>query len=113
MQITGDTTTANGSRTTAGNESYGKLLGGSILWVSGFGGFFDGIAFHQLPQWHHMLTSAGYLPDSVANLQVNTLADGAFHAATPTCSRLAACSSYGGRYPGCVVAGQDGICWGR
>ena len=29
-----------------------------------------------------MLTSAGYLPDSVANLQVNTLADGAFHAAT-------------------------------
>ena len=36
MQITGDTTTANGSRTTAGNESYGKLLwavsSGSLLW---------------------------------------------------------------------------------
>jgi uncharacterized membrane protein len=82
MQITGDTTTANGSRTTAGNESYGKLLWAGILLGLGFGGFFDGIVFHQLLQWHHMLTSAGYPPDSVANLQVNTLADGAFHSAT-------------------------------
>ena len=29
-----------------------------------------------------MLTSAGYPPDSVQNLQINTLADGLFHAAT-------------------------------
>lgn len=48
----------------------------------GLGGFFDGIVLHQILQWHHMLTSAGFPQDSVRNLQINTLADGAFHAAT-------------------------------
>lgn len=53
------------------------------IWLGlGLGGFFDGIVFHQILQWHHMLTSAGYPPTSVANLSVNTLADGLFHAAT-------------------------------
>ena len=53
------------------------------IWLGlGLGGFFDGIVFHQILQWHHMLTSAGYPPTSVANLDVNTLADGLFHAAT-------------------------------
>jgi uncharacterized membrane protein len=54
--------------------SAGVLLG------LGLGGFFDGIVFHQILQWHHMLTSAGHPPDSVANLKLNTLADGLFHA---------------------------------
>jgi uncharacterized membrane protein len=53
-----------------------------ILLGLGLGGFFDGIVFHQLLQWHHMLTSAGYPPDSVHNLEINTLWDGVFHAAT-------------------------------
>src|SRR3954453_11632098 len=48
----------------------------------GIGGFFDGIVFHQILQWHHMLTSAGYPPNSVQNLEINTLADGLFHATT-------------------------------
>jgi uncharacterized membrane protein len=48
----------------------------------GLGGFFDGIVLHQILQWHHMLTSAGYPPDSVANLRLNTLWDGLFHAST-------------------------------
>jgi uncharacterized membrane protein len=48
----------------------------------GLGGFFDGIVLHQLLQWHHMLTSAGYPPDSIHNLQVNTFWDGLFHAST-------------------------------
>ena len=48
----------------------------------GLGGFFDGIVLHQLLQWHHMLTSAGYPADSLRNLQINTLADGLFHAST-------------------------------
>ena len=26
----------------------------------GLGGFFDGIVLHQILQWHHMATSAGY-----------------------------------------------------
>lgn len=53
-----------------------------ILLGLGLGGFFDGIVLHQVLQWHHMLTSAGYPPDSVHNLQVNTLWDGLFHATT-------------------------------
>ncbi|MGG5810100.1 DUF2243 domain-containing protein [Falsiroseomonas sp. CW058] len=53
-----------------------------ILLGLGLGGFFDGIVLHQVLQWHHLLTSAGYPPDSVANLRVNTLADGLFHAST-------------------------------
>lgn len=53
------------------------------IWLGlGLGGFFDGIVFHQILRWHHMLTSAGYPPTSVANLDLNTLADGLFHAAT-------------------------------
>ena len=56
--------------------SAGVLLG------LGLGGFFDGIVLHQILQWHHMLTSAGYPADSVENLEINTLADGLFHAST-------------------------------
>jgi uncharacterized membrane protein len=48
----------------------------------GLGGFIDGIVLHQILQWHHMLTSAGYPPDSVRNLTINTLFDGLFHAVT-------------------------------
>jgi uncharacterized membrane protein len=57
------------------------LLAGLLLGL-GLGGFFDGIVLHQILQWHHMLTSAGFPADSVRNLQVNTLADGLFHAST-------------------------------
>jgi uncharacterized membrane protein len=53
-----------------------------ILFGLGLGGFFDGIVLHQILQWHHMLTSAGYPPDSIENLKVNTFWDGVFHAAT-------------------------------
>lgn len=37
---------------------------------------------HQLLQWHHMATSAGYPADNVENLRFNTLLDGLFHAGT-------------------------------
>jgi uncharacterized membrane protein len=57
-------------------------LAAGILLGLGIGGFFDGIVLHQLLQWHHLVTSAGYPPDSVENLKVNTFWDGAFHAAT-------------------------------
>ena len=53
-----------------------------IFFGLGLGGFFDGIVLHQVLQWHHMATSAGYPPDTVANLKLNTLLDGLFHAAT-------------------------------
>ncbi len=47
------------------------------------GGFIDGIAMHQILQWHHMLTDTGEHPaGSVAGLEDNTLADGFFHLST-------------------------------
>jgi uncharacterized membrane protein len=57
-------------------------LSAGILLGLGMGGFFDGIVLHQILQWHHMLTTAGFPADSVANLRVNTLWDGIFHATT-------------------------------
>jgi uncharacterized membrane protein len=57
-------------------------ISAEILLGLGLGGFFDGIILHQVLQWHHMLTSAGYPADSVQNLEVNTLWDGLFHSTT-------------------------------
>jgi uncharacterized membrane protein len=57
-------------------------LAGGILLGLGVGGFFDGIVLHQLLQWHHMVSSAGYPIDSLHNLEVNTIWDGVFHAST-------------------------------
>ncbi len=66
---------AQGRRDTLRNA--GLLLG------LGLGGFFDGIVLHQLLQWHHMFTSTGRWSDgTVHDLEVNTLGDGLFHAAT-------------------------------
>jgi uncharacterized membrane protein len=48
----------------------------------GLGGFFDGIVLHQILQWHHMLSSAGFPPTDLSNLKYNTLWDGLFHAFT-------------------------------
>lgn len=53
-----------------------------ILLGLGLGGFFDGIVLHQVLQWHHMLSSAGFPPDSLENLRLNTFFDGLFHVAT-------------------------------
>ena len=64
------------------NGSRSAIIRAGIIIGLGIGGFFDGIVLHQILQWHHMLTSAGYTPDSLQNLQINTFADGLFHAAT-------------------------------
>ena len=53
-----------------------------LLFGLGLGGFFDGILLHQVLQWHHMLSSAGYPANSVQNLEVNTLWDGLLHVST-------------------------------
>ncbi|WP_123622105.1 DUF2243 domain-containing protein [Halorubrum sp. CSM-61] len=57
------------------------LVRAGILLGLGLGGFFDGIVLHQILQWHHMV-SARVAPTTVADLQLNVLADGLFHAAT-------------------------------
>lgn len=57
-------------------------ISAGILFGLGLGGFFDGIVFHQILQWHHMLSNAGYPITSIENLKVNTFWDGLFHAST-------------------------------
>lgn len=53
-----------------------------ILLGLGLGGFFDGIVLHQILQWHHIATSAGYPANSLENLELNVVLDGLFHACT-------------------------------
>ena len=70
--------------------SWSALKGPLVVCGIGFGGFFDGIVFHQILQLHHMLSNAGNdrigldtdPVTTVAGLELNTLWDGLFHAAT-------------------------------
>lgn len=54
---------------------------GSFLIGMGLGGFFDGIVFHQILQWHDLLSSV-YPPHEMDNMRLNMWADGWFHAVT-------------------------------
>ena len=54
------------------------LIVAGILLGLGQAGFFDGIVFHQLLQWHHMFTNIES-SNSVSGLELNTLGDGLFH----------------------------------
>ena len=58
----------------------GFPIGAGIL--LGLGGFFDEIILHQVLQWHHMLTSAGYPANNLDNLKFNVMWDGLFHIST-------------------------------
>ena len=66
---------------TAKNYSYNRkpLIAAGILLGLGQAGFFDGIFFHQLLQWHHMFTNIES-DATVAGLELNTIGDGIFHA---------------------------------
>lgn len=56
-------------------------IGPAFLFGMGLGGFVDGIVLHQLLQWHHMLShTASGNTKTVAGLELNTVADGLFHA---------------------------------
>jgi uncharacterized membrane protein len=60
--------------------SRSRLIRGGTLLGIGLGGLFDGIVLHQILQWHHMVSSTTP-PDTVENLELNTLGDGIVHAA--------------------------------
>ena len=60
------------------NSQNRSLIIAGILLGLGQGGFFDGIVFHQLLQWHHMFTNIES-SNTVAGLELNTLGDGLFH----------------------------------
>lgn len=57
------------------------LVQAGVLLGLGLGGFFDGIVFHQILQWHHMV-SAQVEPTTIGKMRLNVMADGFFHAAT-------------------------------
>jgi uncharacterized membrane protein len=63
------------------NDSRNRLIWAGVFLGLGLGGFFDGIVFHQILQWHH-LVSETYPVTSLENFELNTLLDGLFHAAT-------------------------------
>jgi len=54
------------------------LSGAGFLLGFALGGFFDGILLHQILQWHHLLS--GLTGAHFADIRVQILADGAFHA---------------------------------
>jgi uncharacterized membrane protein len=63
--------------------SAGPLVGAGLLLGIGFGGFFDGILFHQILQWHNMLASR-VPPTTLVDMKYNMMWDGLFHAVTWT-----------------------------
>jgi uncharacterized membrane protein len=59
----------------------GPLTGAGLMIGVGMGGFVDGILFHQILQWHQMLSNI-IPPDTLIHKQINTFWDGMFHAFT-------------------------------
>ncbi|HEX8392513.1 MAG TPA: DUF2243 domain-containing protein [Longimicrobium sp.] len=57
----------------------GRARRAAVLIGVGMGGFVDGIALHQIAQWHNML-SARVPPHGMDAMRTNMTADGWFHA---------------------------------
>jgi uncharacterized membrane protein len=58
----------------------GPMISAGILLGAGLGGFADGILFHQILQFHNMLS--GRIPvNDLVSAKVNMVWDGIFHAA--------------------------------
>ena len=57
----------------------GSLIAAGVLIGAGLGAFVDGILFHEILQWHHLLSGRRDASD-VVGLQVNMIWDGVFHA---------------------------------
>jgi uncharacterized membrane protein len=88
----------------------GPIFAAGILLGAGLGGFVDGIALHQILQWHSMLSSLRPPTDLVA-LKANMVWDGLFHALTwiTTCLGLWRLWA-AGRHPGASWSGW--VLWG-
>ncbi|WMJ73869.1 DUF2243 domain-containing protein [Cytophagaceae bacterium ABcell3] len=65
------------------NKRSGPLVAATLLLGMGLGGFIDGIVFHQILQWHQMISNI-VTPDTLLNKSVNMFWDGVFHAFTWT-----------------------------
>lgn len=67
----------------ADGSRVGPLVAAGVVTGVGLGGFVDGIALHQLLQWHNMLSSKVPPTDLVA-MKINMVWDGLFHSLTWT-----------------------------
>jgi uncharacterized membrane protein len=61
-------------------RSHRATVAGILIGI-GMGGFVDGIALHQIAQWHNMLSNI-VPPHTMDNMRVNMTWDGLFHALT-------------------------------
>lgn len=59
-----------------------KAKTSGVLLGVGLGGFADGIALHQIAQWHNMLSAKIPPHASMDNMRINMTWDGLFHAVT-------------------------------
>src|SRR5687768_11691614 len=59
----------------------GAIIAPGTLLGVGLGGFIDGILFHQILQWHNVLSSV-VLPNDLVAMKYNMVYDGLFHAFT-------------------------------
>jgi uncharacterized membrane protein len=71
------------------------LIAAATMLGVGMGGFVDGILFHQLLQFHNMLSGADYYPKTglapdviVVNMEINMFWDGLFHVFTWTMTAI-------------------------
>jgi uncharacterized membrane protein len=58
-----------------------RLRAGALLLGIGLGGLADGIVFHQVLQWHHLVANP-VPPDTLEALRTNVFWDGVFHVLT-------------------------------
>lgn len=63
------------------SKSYRPFVTGGLLMGVGLGGFFDGILFHQILQFHSMMTGK-IAKLTVPAVEINMFWDGMFHAVT-------------------------------
>jgi uncharacterized membrane protein len=81
----------------------GVLVSAGILLGTGMGGFVDGIALHQILQWHNMLSSVRP-PVDLVSMKYNMVWDGLFHAFTWTMVAL-------GLWRLWVAGSRDEVVW--
>jgi uncharacterized membrane protein len=67
-----------------------KWLPAGVVIGVGLGGFADGIALHQIAQWHNM-GSAVLAPVTMDAMSRNMMWDGLFHLATWTLTLIGVC----------------------
>jgi uncharacterized membrane protein len=103
--------------------NYRPLIAAGVSMGIGLGGFVDGILFHQILQWHGMVThyypKTGLPPDVIVrNMQINMFWDGLFHSVTwlSTVTGLALLWRAGARpdvpWSGRTFAGSLPLGWG-